>query len=118
MIPHFSVRPDGSPEAHWDDSSDPRFELGHFIGSEIYLFLPNADAFLHAVDAVERGEMETWRWCGNSFSVELGQGRCVITDIWWEPGDPSFGTVELTLEEFRSLIAAWRDFVIESQGRL
>jgi hypothetical protein len=101
----------------WDDPSDRRFVLAHFIGSEIYLFLANADAFLQAVDALERGEMETWHWCGNSFSVDLGNGRCVITDHWWEPGDPSFGTVELTLQEFRSLVAAWRDFVLRQQRR-
>jgi hypothetical protein len=116
MMPNFFVRPDGHPDADWDDPSDPRFFLAHFIGSEVYLFLPNADEFLQAVAAVERGEVESWRWDGNSFSVELSKGRCVISHHWWEPGDPSFGVVELTLEEFRSLIAAWRDFVIAHQG--
>lgn len=110
-MPLFSARPDGRPDVSWHDPSDPRFSLAHFLGSEIYLSLDNAESFLRAADAVERGELETWHWGGNSFSVELRKERGVITDIWWEPGDPSLGTVELTLPEFRSLIASWRDFV-------
>jgi hypothetical protein len=117
MLPHFSVRPDGSPDVNWDHPADPRFLLAHFIGAEVYLLLDNADAFLQAIDALKEGKMESWHWCGNSFTVELSKWRCVITDHWWEPGDPSPGMVELTLEEFHSLIAAWRDFVVRQQRR-
>jgi hypothetical protein len=116
MKPTFSVRPDRIPVASWDDPADPRHFLGHFLGSEVHLALYKADAFLQAIDALERGERASWSWSGNSFSVDLGQGRCVITNDWWEPGDPSVGSVELTLEEFRSLIAAWRDFVVREAG--
>jgi hypothetical protein len=111
MLPHFFVRPDGLPDVDWDDPADPRFFLAHFIGSEIYLFLVNAEDFLQAVAAVERGDTESWRWGGNSYTVELGQGRCTIADDWWFPDSPSPEKIELTLDEFRTVIAAWRDFV-------
>src|SRR5437879_6221856 len=88
MMPLFSVRPDGRPDVSWDDPSDPRSMLAHFIGSEIYLFLDNATVFLQAVAAVERGEKDAWRWCGNSFSVELNKEGGTITHHWTEPGDP------------------------------
>jgi hypothetical protein len=117
MKPIFFVRADGIPAASWDDPADPRFFLAHFLGSEVHLALCRADEFLQAIDALERAEVETWHWCGNNFTVELGKERCVITDHWWEPGDPSFGAVELTLPEFRSLIAAWRDFVLSQPRR-
>jgi hypothetical protein len=116
MKPTFVVRPDRTPEASWDDPADPRFFLAHFLGSEVHLALYKADEFLQAVGKVERGEMESWHWCGNSFTVELSKGRGVITNHWWEPGDPSSGVVELTLQEFCSLITAWRDFVVRQQG--
>jgi hypothetical protein len=117
MKPNFVLRPDKTPAATWDDPGDPRFFLAHFLGAELYLALYKADAFLQAVAAVERGEIESWRWCGNTFSVELSKGRCAISDHWWEPGEPSVGVVELRLEEFAALISSWRDFVVEHQGR-
>jgi hypothetical protein len=118
MTPTFSVRPDRIPVASWDDPADPRHFLAHFLGSEIHLALYIADDFLQAVDAVERGERKSWHWSGNSFSVQLGPESCVITDYWWEPGDPSVGTVEMAISEFRSLIAAWRDFVVKEEDSL
>src|SRR5262249_40275041 len=75
MKPNFLVRQDNTPAATWEDPGDPRFFLAHFLGSEVYLALYKADEFLQAVDAVERGEVESWRWCGNSFSVQLSKGR-------------------------------------------
>src|SRR5262245_33928590 len=100
MLPNFSVTPDGHPDVSWDDPHDPRHLLAHFIGSEIYLFLVNAEEFLEAVAAVERGERESWHWCGNSFTLELSKGGCVITHHWAEPDDPYPGMVKLTLQEF------------------
>jgi hypothetical protein len=117
MMPLFSVRPDGSPEVSWDDPADPRFLLAHFIGAEVYLFLVNAEDFLEAVAAVERGEVDNWCWHGNSFSLQLSKGRCTIKDHYWFPDSPSPEKIELTTEEFRAVIAAWRDFVVGLRQR-
>jgi hypothetical protein len=106
MTPTFSIRPDNTPAASWDDPGDPRVFLAQFLGSEVHLALYKADEFLQAVTAVERGEVESWHWCGNSFTVELGKEGCTITDHWWEPDDPFLGRAELTLPEFRSLVVA------------
>ena len=117
MMPLFSVRPDGRPDVSWDDPYDPRSLLAHFIGSEIYLFLDNAEVFLQAVATVERGEKDAWRWSGNSFSVDLNKEGCTITHHWTEPGDPFPGVAKLTLQEFGAVIASWRDFVTRQQER-
>jgi hypothetical protein len=115
MMPLFSVGADGRPDVSWDDPYDPRHVLAHFIGSEIYLFLDNADVFLQAVADIKRGDKDTWCWSGNSFSLELVKEGCTITDQWTEPDDPYPGMVHLTVQEFGDVIAAWREFVV-SQG--
>jgi hypothetical protein len=113
MIPDFYVTADGKPELADYPPTDPRYLIAHFIGSEIYLMLANVEDLLQGVARVEEGHRETWEWSGNSFTVELSKGRCVLRSQYPEclEGWPS--EVELTPEQFRTTLTAWRDFVLQ-----
>jgi hypothetical protein len=111
MIPDFYVAPNGSPELAEYPPADPRYLIARFIGSEIYLTLANAEDLLQAASQAEQGG-QPWDWSGNSFKVELNSGRCVLRSLYPECLEGWPTAVELTTEQFRSVLTAWRDFVL------
>jgi hypothetical protein len=116
MIPAFSVAPDGKPELADYPVADPRYLISRFIGSEIYLALANVEDLLQGVARAEERREESWEWSGNSFTVELSNGRCMLRSHYPECPEGWPSMVELTPEQFRTILTAWRDFVLQRES--
>jgi hypothetical protein len=93
---------------------EPPFELvGRFLEQDIQGCLVEAAGIIGVIDGVAAGRVPGWEGAGNAFHLSLGPGGARIECLW----DDSLPACVLSLEELRSAVGGWAEFISSPEAR-